>query len=95
MGTVSSGLYVLMQCAVLFIDIITLAMTARMIMSFFFAENDSKLGQFLAILTEPVIMPIRALCGLFGWFQGLPMDMPFFITALLLMVLRMFLAGAV
>ncbi len=87
----SSGLYIVMQCALLFIDILTLAMTGRMIMSFLFAESDSKLGRFLYFLTEPIILPIRGLCALFGWFRGMPVDMPFFITAILLMLLRILL----
>ncbi len=91
----SSGLYILVRCALLFIDIITLALTVRMIMSWIMTESESKLGTFLYVVTEPIIMPIRALCDRFGWFRGMPVDMPFFITALLLLILRVFLEGSI
>ncbi len=87
----SSGMYVLVNCALLFIDVITLCMTVRMIMSFLFMENDSKLGRLLFVVTEPVILPVRLLCDRFGWFGGMPVDMPFFISALLLLIVRLFL----
>jgi len=32
-------------------------------------------------------MPVRTLCERFGWFEGLPIDMPFFLTFILLSVL--------
>ncbi len=42
---------------------------------------------FLFGVTEPFIVPVRALCDRFGWFEGLPIDMPFFLTFILLSVL--------
>ncbi len=90
----NSGMYVVVRCALLFLDIITLGMTVRMILSWIMIDNDSKLGRFLYVMTEPVILPVRALCEKFGWFRGMPVDMPFFISAVLLMLLRIFLEGA-
>ena len=46
------------------------------------------------VVTEPIIMPIRALCNRFGWFQGMPLDMPFFLTMILLTFGSMFLQAA-
>lgn len=91
----SSGAYIVARCAVLFISIITVAMTARAIMSWFFFDKQTKLGTFLYVVTEPIILPIRALCNRFGWFQGLPLDIPFFITAVLLMIVSTFLETAI
>jgi uncharacterized protein YggT (Ycf19 family) len=51
-------------------------------------------GPFLGILfaiTEFFVAPVRAVCDRFGWFEGLPLDMSFFITAILLSVIRSFL----
>ncbi len=90
----SSGMYVLVQCLLLFIDVVTLCMTVRVIMSWLFVENDSKIGRFLFVVTEPLILPVRALCDKFGWFRGMPFDMPFFLSALLIMLLRIFLEGS-
>lgn len=91
----SSGLYVVLRCAVLFIDVISIAMFIRAILSWIFVEGQTKIGSFLYVVTEPIIMPVRALCERFGWFRGLPMDMPFFITALLLLLLRLFLEAGI
>lgn len=91
----SSGAYIVARCAVLFISIITVAMTARVIMSWLFFDRQTKFGTFLYVVTEPIILPIRALCERFGWFRGMPLDMPFFITAVILMILSTFLETAV
>ncbi len=89
----NAGVYVLVQCILLFIDIVTLAMTVRMIMSWITMGEPSKLGNFLYVVTEPAVMPVRVLCDRFGWFRGLPFDMPFFLTALLLLIIRLLLEG--
>ncbi len=91
----SAGVYVVVRCAVLFIDVIDLAMFVRAIMSWIFIENQTKFGAFLYVVTEPVIMPVRALCEKFGWFRGVPVDMPFFITVILLLVVRVLLLGTI
>lgn len=69
-------------CIVL-IDIITFAMLIRAILSLFMAE-DSAVAGFLYTITEPVIMPIRRLLEKLNVFQGLPIDISFLITYLLL-----------
>ena len=73
------------------LDVISLAMLGRAVLSWFPTEEPTKLGAFLYVVTEPFIMPIRNLCGRFGWFQGVPLDMPFLITSLLMMLVSSFL----
>ncbi len=90
----SSGLYVVVRCALLFIDIIDLAMLVRVVLSWVAMDSQSKFVTFIYVVTEPVILPIRALCDKFGWFRGMPVDMPFFITAILLTILSVFLEAA-
>ena len=60
-------------------------------MSWLPLDEDSPVENFLYAVTEPVIAPVRALCERFGWFEGLPVDMSFFITFLLITVLTAFL----
>lgn len=88
------GLYVLMQCLILFIDVLSIAMLARAIVSWFSMGQQTRLGAFLYVVTEPIILPIRALCRRFGWFQGLPLDMPFLITVVLLSMAGIFLQAS-
>ena len=61
------------------------------ILSWFF-DSDGKFVKFLYVLTEPAIMPIRKLLEKLNWFQGLPIDMSFFVTYLILTVLLLVLA---
>ena len=86
--------YVLIQCLVIFIDILSLAMLVRAVLSWFIMGEPSKIGAFLFVVTEPVILPIRALCNRFGWFRGLPIDMPFLLTMVLLSFAGIFLQSS-
>ena len=64
-----------------------LLMLGRAILSWLPLEEENPVENFLFSLTEPVIAPVRALIDRFGWFEGLPIDMSFFITFILLSVL--------
>ena len=86
-----AALYVIVQFVLIFIDVLSIAMFVRAILSWFTMGEQTKLGTFMYVVTEPVIMPIRALCNRFGWFQGTPIDMSFFITSVLLMVVSLLL----
>lgn len=86
-----AGWYVIVQCILMFIYVVDIAMLARMIVNLLFFGEQTRIGSFLFVVTEPFIMPIRALCNRFGWFQGLPMDMPFFLTSVLMMLLTVIL----
>jgi YggT family protein len=66
-------------------------MMARAIISWFPIDDGNPIVVFLYSLTEPVIMPVRMIMDKFGWFEGLPIDMSFLITFLLLSILQMFL----
>ena len=89
----SGGMYVLVQCVLIFIDVASIAMLGRAVLSWFSMGEQTKIGAFLYVITEPLIMPIRALCNRFGWFQGLPLDMPFLFTVVLLSFLGILLQG--
>ena len=89
-----AALYVIVQCVLIFIDILSVAMFVRAILSWFTMGEQTRIGAFLYVVTEPVIMPIRALCNRFGWFQGVPLDMPFLITMVMLSFTGIFLQAA-
>lgn len=74
----------------LVIGAIQLCMFVRAILSFL-PLDDGPVSAFVTMLTEPVIYPVRLLCSKFGLGDGLPIDIPFFITFLLLSVLSMVL----
>lgn len=78
------------------LSVLLFAMLGRAVFSWFDPMGESKIAAFLFVLTEPVIFPIRALCAHFHWFEGLPIDVPFMLTVLALMILDLlvsFLSG--
>lgn len=77
-------LFVLKYTVSAIIDVLLFAMLIRAIMSWFDPMREGKLSMFLLVLTEPIIFPIRALCERMNWFEGVPLDIPFLLTALLL-----------
>lgn len=90
----SGAIYLVVQCAVWFVDILLVAMMVRAIMSWFFMPGQNVFVNLLYFITEPVILPVRQLCARFGWFMGVPMDMPYFITTILLMILNVVLENS-
>lgn len=79
--------YILMATVRAILIALELLMLARAVISWLPIPEDSPVENFLYAVTEPVIMPVRSLCERFGWFEGLPIDMPFFLTFILLSVL--------
>ncbi len=59
----------------------------RALSSFLFLGEGNDFTDWLYAMTEPVIMPIRKLCERFGWFENLPMDVPFYIAMLTVVIL--------
>ena len=70
---------------------IQLAMMARAILSWFPIEPNG-FTHFLDVVTEPVIYPVRKLFEKMNWFQGIPLDMAFMTTFMILSILLLFLA---
>ncbi len=85
--------YVLIRFVMLFLEVLLLAMFVRAVMSWFTMGEENRLMNFLCLVTEPVIMPVRRLCVRFGWFQDVPLDIPYLITTLLLSLIVSILEG--
>ncbi len=84
-------LYVISATVRYLIAAIQFLMFGRAILSWIPMDDDNPIENFLYAVTEPVIMPVRSVIERFGWFEGMPIDMSFFITFLLLSVLEMVL----
>ena len=95
----TGAVYVLVKFVTIFLDVVLIGMFVRAILSWFVQGGaDGFLGgltSFLFVVTEPFIMPVRALFNKFGWFQGLPIDMSFMITAMLLSFANMLLSSMI
>ena len=77
------------MCVIL--SVLQIAMLIRAVMSWFPTESN-KFENFLYIITEPLIIPVRKLFEKLNWFQGLPIDISFFVTYLTLSLLIILLS---
>lgn len=68
------------------VSVVELCFLLRAILSWLPLSDNNPLITFTAMVTEPVIMPVRALFDRFGWFRDFPLDMPFFVAFILLNV---------
>ncbi|MBR4204042.1 MAG: YggT family protein [Clostridia bacterium] len=84
-------LYIVGATVRVVVYVLQFLLLARAILSWLPLDEDNPFENFLYAVTEPVIAPVRALIEHFGWFEGLPIDMSFFITFILLSVIQMFL----
>lgn len=71
------------------IDILSMAMMVRAIMSWFIDESNSVYSFFISI-TEPIIIPVRKLLSKTP-LGGFPVDMSFLITFFILEIISAFL----
>lgn len=69
------------------------AMLIRAILSLLMRGEESTFSMLLFYFTEPFILPVRKILERFGWFQGTPLDVSFFLTTVLLAMIQTLLAG--
>ena len=85
-------LYVICRFVSITLDVLLWAMFFRVILGWFGAdEQEGGLPFLLACLTEPIIAPVRALLSMFGIGEESPVDVGFFATSILLMMISTFL----
>jgi uncharacterized protein YggT (Ycf19 family) len=62
-----------------------------MILSFFPSMQDSRVAVFLTVVTEPFVIPVRALLFKFNIGQDSPIDWAFSLTYILIYIVQLFL----
>lgn len=87
--------YVLIRFVVIFLNVLSLAMLVRAVLSWFMQDGENAIVNFLYVMTEPIVMPLRLLCNALNWFQGVPIDMPYLITMIILSISSTLLSGMV
>ncbi len=85
------AVYLIKNTAIALISVLEIAMLVRAILSWFDQTGESGVSVFLYTITEPVIFPVRKLCERMHWFEGVPIDIPFTLTWLILMVIQVLL----
>ena len=71
----------------LILDALMLLMFLRAIMSWIPGAADNSVGNFLFTVTEVIISPVRALFDALGINTAFPIDIPFFVTFIVLSIL--------
>lgn len=69
------------------------AMLIRAVLSLIMMGEESRLSMLLFYFTEPFILPVRKLLERLGWFQGMPIDVSFFLTTVILGMIQSLLAS--
>ncbi len=77
----------------LVLSAVLFAMLIRAVLSFLMMGEESKLAMLVYVFTEPFVMPVRGILERFGWFQGSPLDVSFFLTTVLLAMLQTLLGS--
>lgn len=81
-------LYVIARTVQLLLGFLEVAMFLRAILSWFIMDEENRFMAFLVAVTEPIITPIRMLCSKIRAIDESPLDIPFFLTFLLLSLLN-------
>ncbi len=80
-------MYVTVTTVRLVLSLLQIMMFARAILSFLPIDSSGKATTFLMTMTEPVIYPVRLLFEKLNIGTAIPIDIPFFVTFLILSLL--------
>lgn len=67
------------------------AMALRMILPLFVEPENSKIYVFTCLLSEPVVAPVRAIMSVFGFDEGMPIDLSLPTAYFLIFIIQLFL----
>lgn len=66
-------------------------MFIRAVLSWLPVDDDSPVVNFVYMMTEPIIAPVRILLERFDFVRRMPIDLSFFVAFILLSTVQMFL----
>ena len=70
-------------------------MFGRAIISWFPIDEDNKFAQFLFVVTEPFVYPVRQILSKIEMFSNSPIDMSFMFAMIILIILTTVLSGTI
>lgn len=85
-------LYFIRTAAQFLLTVIEIAMFVRALVSFIMPLQGGMLDQFSYAISEPFVVPMRIILERFESVRNLPVDVPFFITFLLISVIQTLLS---
>lgn len=81
-------LYLIVKFVDIALSFVIFAMLARSVMSLFMADEDNIFYVLVYTVTEPFVFPLRTLFEHMNWFQNIPIDVSFFCSAMLVMLVQ-------
>ena len=75
----------------LMLTVISYSMLGRALMPLFIDVEDSRFYLMLCVITEPLIIPVRAVMAHFNVGQDSPIDLAFSLTYIILTMIQLFL----
>ena len=78
----------LKQTILTILRVVDIAILVRVVLSWFYQGEETRITVFLYTVTEPAIQPLRKLFYKMNWFQQTPIDMPLLFTVLLISFLE-------
>ncbi len=80
--------YIFASIIDVFLSITLFLMLVRVVLSWLPISDDNVIDEFVYMATEPFIIPVRIIFDRFDFMNGLPIDIPFFVSYLLLAFLQ-------
>ncbi len=77
-------LFILAKTVSIFLSAVSMAMLLRVVLSFFTDPGESRIYALCFYISEPFIMPFRLIMSKLNIGQDSPIDIPFFVSALVL-----------
>lgn len=84
----TESIYVFASIIRIILTTLEILMLVRAVFSWFPMASDSALANFTHVLTEPVVIPVRAVLERFEIIQSIPIDIPFFIAFVLVVTIN-------
>lgn len=81
-------LYIFAKTIQIILGLVSFAMLLRFILPIFVNPEENRFYLFLALISEPFILPLRALFAKLGIGQNSMFDWPFFVTYILIGLLE-------
>ncbi len=83
--------YVFTNMVSFFLIALEVMMFIRAILSWLPVDEDAPIANFVFVMTEPIIIPVRFLLERFEIVRSLPIDISFFVAFVMLSVIQMLL----
>ena len=71
-----------------FLSVTLFLMLVRVVLSWIPVSDDNAIEEFVYATTEPFVIPVRLIFDKFDALNGLPIDLPFFVSYILITFLQ-------